>query len=138
LTSSVPSRPVPTTRQQIRDELKEARRETPRSPCVDQTPAEIEAYYGKAQPGDRAAVRQTHGGILRYDITDIQGANPKLGRVYVRGFGAFWMKHGKNCRHPTGQTTLVMPTDAVVAWALDHPQGAFGFVTFKESDYPFP
>jgi hypothetical protein len=90
-----------------------------------------------AQIGDRAVVRQTHSGMLRYDITAIEDVNPKRGRVYVRPHGAFYMKHGKNCRHPTGQTTLVVPTDAVLAWALDHPQGAFGFVTFKESDYPF-
>ena len=135
--SSLPPRTFP-TRQQRREELKEALRNTPRSPCVDQTPAEIEAYYRKVQIGDRAAVRQTHGGMLSYDITEIEGVNSKLGRIYVRSYGAFYMKHGKNCRQPTGQTTLVVPTDAVVTWALHNPRGAFGFMTFKASDYPFP
>jgi hypothetical protein len=118
--------------------MKEARRNTPRSPCVDQTPAEIEAYYRNAPIGAPAAVRQTHGRMLRYDVTDIERVNPKLGRLYVRVHGAFYMKHGKNCWEPKGQTTLVVPTEAVVAWALEHPHGAFGFATFKESDYPFP
>ncbi len=75
--------------------------------------------------------------MLRYDIMEIESVNQKLGRVYVRTYGAFYMKHGKNCWEPKGQTTLVVPTETVVAWALEHPHGGFGFVTFKASDYPF-
>lgn len=131
--SSRPSRPFP-THQQRRDALKEALRNTPHSPCVDQTEADIEAYYRKAQIGELAAVRRTHGGMLYYEITEIDGTTPKLGRVYVRAHGAFYMKHGKNCREPKGQTTLVVPTAPVVAWALEYPRGAFGFATFKASD----
>jgi len=72
--------------------------------------------------------------MLRYDITAIERVNPELGRVYVRTHGAFYMKHGKNCWEPTGQTTLVVPTEPVVAWALEHPHGDFGFVTLRASD----
>jgi hypothetical protein len=135
--SSPLSRPFPTCQQRT-DELNDALRNTPRSPCVDQMEADIEAYYRKAQIGELAAVRRTHGGMLYYEITEIGGTNPKLGRVYVRGHGAFYMKHGKNCWQPKGQTTLVVPTGPVVAWALEYPGGAFGFMTFKASDYPFP
>jgi hypothetical protein len=135
--SSPPSRPFP-TRQQRRDELKEALRNSPRSPCVAQTPADIEAYYRNAKIGDPAAVRHTQYGLLQYDITDIEGVNSQRGRVYVRAAGAFYMKHGKNCWHPKGQTDLVVPTDAVVAWAKEHPRGATGFSIFKAEDYPFP
>jgi hypothetical protein len=134
--SSVPLRPFPTSKQR-RPELTEALQNAPGSPCIDQTQADIEAYYRKAQIGTRAAVRQTHGGVLRYDLTEIDGTNPKLGRLYVRAHGAFYMKHGKNCWHPTGQTRLVVPNDAVVAWALEHPTGALGFVTFEEGDCSF-
>ena len=48
------------------------------------------------------------------------------------------MKHAKNCRHPKGQTDIVVPTDAVVAWAKEHPCGATGSSIFKGGDYPFP
>ena len=65
------SRPFPTTRRQAMDEIRESLRNGPRSPSVDQTPAEIEGYYRNVQIGDRAAVRETQGGILVYDITDI-------------------------------------------------------------------
>ena len=131
-----PSHPFPTS-QQRRDELKEALRNTPRSPCVDQTQVDIETYYRKAQIGDRVAVRQTQDGMLYYDITEIVGTNPRLGRVYVRTHGAFYMKHGKNCWHPTGRKTLVVPTESVVAWAIENPRGAFGFSIFKADEYPF-
>jgi hypothetical protein len=83
-------------------------------------------------------VRHPQYGVLQYDIADIEGVNPKRGRVYVRTAGAFYMKHGKNCWHPKGQTDLVVPTDAVVAWAKEHPHGATGFSIFKAEDYPFP
>jgi hypothetical protein len=56
-------------------------------------------------------------------ITEIEGRNPRTGRVYVKGFGAFYMKSGKNCFHPKGQTTVVLPTEPVRQWAAANPSG---------------
>jgi len=131
-----PPRPLPTTRQQVIDELKEARRKNPRpqSPCITQTPGEIEAYYRNSEVGARAVVRQMHSGVLEYRLTAIESRNPASGRVYLLNEGGFYMKSGKNCHHPTGQKRLVTPTEAVLAWAAEYPRGAFGFVTYPKPD----
>jgi hypothetical protein len=114
----------------------EALRNGPRSPCVDQSAADVEAYYRNVQPGDRAAVRHTQDGILRYDILSIREVNPRIGRIYL-SLGAFFMKSGKKYSAPTGQTQLVVPTESVLAWAEAHPDGASGYATFKADEYPF-
>lgn len=103
----------------------------PVSPCIDQTEQDIEAYYRHAKIGQTAVVRHTQGHMLRYVISEIEGGN--RGRVYVRNAGAFYMKHGKNCFHPKGQTTLVVPTDEVLAWAKEHPQGEFGYSVYRST-----
>lgn len=106
----------------------------PSSPCSGQTSAEIAAYYRNAAIGARAVVRQTHGGLLQYKITEIERQNLAIGRVYVRDHGAFYTKHGKNCFHPTGQTRLVVPTESVRAFAAKHPNGEFGYDTRLPAD----
>lgn len=85
--------------------------------------AEIERYYRTAPVGAAAVVKQTQGGILLFHLAEIELRKPELGRVYIRGHGAFYMKHGKNCFHPKGQTTLVPPDEATLAWARAHPMG---------------
>ena len=75
--------------------------------------------------------------ILRYEIMHIDGVNPQRRKIYLR-LGAFFMKSGKKYSAPTGKTTLVVPTDAVVAWANEHPRGAVGFATSKAEDYSIP
>jgi len=105
--------------------------EGPFSPCIDQTKAEIEAYYRNAPIGAAAIVRHTQGHLLQYVVTEIEARNPKRGRVYIRGAGAFYMKSGANCFHPKGQTTLVVPTDAVLAWAKEHPRGELDIGTIR-------
>ncbi len=107
--------------------------ERPLSPCARQTPEEVEDYYRNQPEGSPAAVRRTHGGILDYTITTFGLRRTRSGRINVEGFGDFFMKSGKNCWAPTGQTNLVVPTEAVVAWAAEHPRGATGF-----SIYPDP
>jgi hypothetical protein len=109
-----------------REALEEYRKEQPKSPCCEQTREEIENYYRHAPVGSAAAVRHTQHGFLRYDITDIEGRNPQRGRVYIRDHGAFYMEHGKNCYHPKGKTSLVVPTDAVIAWAKEQGDGSDG------------
>lgn len=135
MSAQFPPRPLPTTRQQASDQLKEARRNNPRpqSPCITQTPGEIEAYYRNAEVGACAVVRQMHSGVLEYRLTTIESRNPASGLVYLPNEGSFYMKSGKNRRHPMGQRRLVTPTEAVLAWTAEHPRGAFGFVTHMEN-----
>lgn len=101
------------------------------SPCVDQTKGDIEAYYRATPVGAVAVVRHTQGHLLQYDVTEIEGRNAKIGRVYIRNAGAFHMKSGVNCFHPKGQTTLVVPTEAVLAWVKEHPRGEFDIATTR-------
>lgn len=105
------------------------------SPCALQTEQEIEAYYRNAVSGDVAVVRETQYNMLVYKVTDVEGTNPQSGRTYIRQHGAFYMKSGKNCFHPKGQTSLVVPTPEVLRWAEEHPQGEFGYVTFTPEQY---
>lgn len=100
------------------------------SPCAYQTAEDIAAYYKAADVGAVAVVRNTQYHMLEYIVTEIEGMNPRLGRVYVRGAGAFYAKSGRNCFHPKGQTSLVVPTDAVLEWARAHPRGDLDWWTF--------
>jgi hypothetical protein len=44
------------------------------------------------------------------------------------------MKSGIYCRHPTGKTSLVVPTQAVISWTDEHPKwGAAGYVVADNS-----
>lgn len=101
------------------------------SPCVDQTEAEIARYYRSAPMGAVAVVRHTQGGLLQYDVTEVEGQNPGRGRVYIKNAGAFYAKHGRNCYQPKGQTALVVPTPAVLEWARAHPRGEFGLSIYR-------
>lgn len=116
-----------------RIEANELANPRPLSPCVDQTATEIAKYYREAEIGRAAVVRHTQGGWLRYDLTVIDGRNPKTGRVYVTNGGAFYMKSGANCFHPKGQTTLVVPTEEVLTWIAGHPTGAVGVSVYRPS-----
>ena len=128
---------VPKTRKEAIEMLRQDRIANPRplSPCARQTEDDIAAYYRGADIGAAAVVRQTHGGLLLYHVTAIDGSKPERGRVYIRNHGAFYSKHGKNCFHPTGQTTLVVPTEEVLAWADAHPRGEFG-VSIHSDPWP--
>lgn len=102
-----------------------------KSPCVNQTEAEIATYYGSANVGDEAMVRQTQGHVLYYTLAKITGFKPERGRVYVDNFGAFYTKHGRNCFHPKGQTTLVVPTPEIRAWMKANPTGKMNVSVFS-------
>lgn len=115
--------------------LREYREQHPRplSPCIDQTGADVAAYYRGAAVGAPAVVRQTQYGRLQYHVTEVEGGNPRSGRIYIKGHGAFYAKSGKNCFHPTGQTSLVVPTAEVLAWAAAHPQGEYDIQCWKDT-----
>lgn len=104
---------------------------TPLSPCIDQILEEVAGYYRSAPLGASAVVRETQYGLLRYHVAKIVGSKPECGRVYVSNFGAFYMKSGKNCFHPTGQTQLVVPTEKVLAWIIEHPSGQPGVAIYR-------
>ena len=108
--------------------VEEYRRQQPKSPCYEQTREEIENYYRHAPVGSPAAVRDTRYGFLCYEIVEIEGG--RRGRIFTRDHGSFYMKHGRNCYHPKGQTSLVVPTEAVVAWAKEHPSGEMGYAVY--------
>ncbi|MEI9418093.1 hypothetical protein [Mesorhizobium sp. Cs1321R2N1] len=103
----------------------------PVSPCIEQTQKDIEAYYRNAEIGQIAVVRHTQHHMLFYRVSEIESRDPPC--IYVRNGGAFYMKSGKSRYHPTGQTTLVVPTDEVLAWAKEHPQGELGYSVFRST-----
>lgn len=131
--TKLPLPPLRRVPQALKKELEEYRKAnpTPRSPCIDQTEAEIEAYYRTVPLGMNAVVRNTQGHGLVYHLAEVEGTNPARGRVYVKGHGAFYMKHGKNCYHPTGQVSLVVPTQEVLQWTKEHPRGEMGYTIFR-------
>ncbi|MET2825736.1 hypothetical protein [Mesorhizobium shangrilense] len=102
------------------------------SPCAHQTEKEIEKYYRSTPEGSVAVVRRTHGGILTYEVATFGLRRTSSGRINVGNSGDFYMKSGKNCWEPTGQTGLVVPTNEVMAWAKDHPSGEMGYTIYPE------
>lgn len=104
------------------------------SPCMDQTVKDVEAYYGVADVGAVAVVRQTQNHQVKYSVSSIGAVPVRSGRVYVEGFGAFYRKNGKNCFHPTGQTRLVVPTEQVLSWAAAHPCGEGGVRYWRKDE----
>lgn len=63
-------------------------------------------------PSGFAVIRETQGGMVEYTRTRV--LNVRRGRVYVEykpawGGRGFYLKTGKNCLQPTGQTRLVLP-----------------------------
>jgi hypothetical protein len=98
-------------------------------PSSDQTPDQIAKYYRNAVNGAPAALRHTQYGRLRFTVTEIEGITHRSGRVYVRqgcewGGKGFYVKSGKSCDAPTGQTHLVVPTPEILSWIERHPDGS--------------
>lgn len=132
---------VPTTRKRQIDpaaNLAEHRASGKRkiSPCAYQTQEQIEAYYRKVSKGAVAVVRQTQHYMLIYSVTEVEYVTPHTGRLCVTYHGLFFMKSGKNCHHPTGKTTLVVPTREVLKWAEAHPRGELDWSCFPPEQSP--
>jgi hypothetical protein len=95
-------------------------------PSRDQTPDQIEGYLRSREVGDTVAIRSTQNHMLDFHVAEVTGI--KRGRLYTDNAGstgglAWHLKSGKNCFHPKGQSTLVIPTDAVRAFIERHPRG---------------
>jgi hypothetical protein len=107
----------------------------PGDPSNDQTQEQIAEYYRNAAEGAPAVIRETYGSSLTFKVTKVTGSNPRLGRVYVdehTAYGglAYYIKTGKNCRAPKGQTSLVVPTEPVLQHAQKHPRGEIIMVDY--------
>ena len=102
-------------------------------PAKDQSPEEIEKFMRSLKEGDEVAIHnaQGGGGLLSIHIAKVSEVRPR-GRLWTDRSGDFgadnrwFMKSGKNCGAPTGQSRLVIPTDEVRRYAqerrfaLDH------------------
>ncbi len=95
-------------------------------PSNTQTADAISAHYRNANVGDIAVIRETYGGFLRFRLTKTDAI--KGPRVYLvdgvpYGGPAFYLATGKNCRSPTGQAHLVIPTQPILDFAAANPNG---------------
>lgn len=88
----------------------------PGDPSAGQAQEQIASYYRNAKVGDVAVIRETYARHLWFVVTTVDGANPKIGRVYLKdapksGYGgvAFYMKSGKNCYSPRGRPQWSCP-----------------------------
>jgi hypothetical protein len=132
---------LPKVPQETIDAMHEYRMKNPRPllPCVDQTEDDVAAYYRAAEVGAEAVVRQGYGGMTTYYPGKVTGKNARAGRVYVDcrhgGGAAFYMKHGRNCFHPKGQTDLVVPTAEIAAWIEKHPHGSSAYTSIRGPEH---
>lgn len=104
-------------------------------PAEGQTLEAIEKYLRNAQENDEVAIRNTHGGILSFKIAKVTGTKPSSGRLYtdtsgLTGGTAWYMKHGKNAFHPTGQSRLFVPTEKVRSFIENNPTGVMTYKTY--------
>jgi hypothetical protein len=72
-------------------------------PTEDQTELTIGRFLKVVQIGDEVAIRETHGGLY----TQAQG--------YAGN--SWYVRTGRSCWYPTGQSHLVEPTPAVRAFS---------------------
>jgi hypothetical protein len=88
-------------------------------PTEDQTELTIGRFLKVVQIGDEVAIRETHGGLLRFILTTVTGL--KKGRLYTQAQGyagnSWYVRTGRSCWYPTGQSHLVEPTPAVRAFS---------------------
>jgi hypothetical protein len=110
----------------IRDARLRAQRRPEDDPSNTQTADAISAHFRNAKVGDIAVIRETYFDFLNFRLTEIDAM--KSGRVYLvdgapYGGPAFYLKSGKNCRSPTGQAHLVIPTQPILDFAAANPNG---------------
>lgn len=100
----------------------------PRDPSHGQTAEEIERYYSNVKIGDLAAVRNSQYGRLEIKITTVSNTNPEAGSIHLNdeaawGGVAYSVKSGKNFYAPNSQSSLIVPSEKVAAWAKANPRG---------------
>jgi len=95
-------------------------------PSNTQTADTISAHYRNAKVGDVAVIRETYVRSLNFRLTTIDAIKGRF--VYLAdkpsyGGPAFYLSSGKNCRSPTGQAHLVIPTQPILDFAAANPNG---------------
>jgi hypothetical protein len=110
----------------ILDALRHAQRRPEDDPSNTQTAEAISTHYRNAGVGDVAVVRETYAGFLNFRHTTIEAIKgPRVYLAYEPMYGgpAFYLASGKNCRSPTGQAHLVIPTRQIRDFAAANPNG---------------
>ena len=97
-------------------------------PAAGQTPRQVEEYLRSVKVGGVVAIRNTQYEQLEYQLTKVTGVSPRGQRLYTEhsagwGGSAWYRRFGKNCRAPTGQSRLVIPTPEVEQFVADYPRG---------------
>ena len=104
-----------------RQYIKEWRATQIPTPCADQTVEQKEQYYRTALIGAAAIVRDTRGQWLRYTIEKIERRLVKT--VVIFGVGSFYMASCTQYHCTGGGRTLVRPTDGLLGWINENPEG---------------
>jgi hypothetical protein len=98
-------------------------------PSHGQTAEEIERYYRNVKIGDLAAIRSSQHARLEIKITTVSNTNPKVGSIHLNdaavwGGAAYSVESGKSFYASSGQSSLIIPNEKVLAWAKANPRGA--------------
>jgi hypothetical protein len=98
-------------------------------PSRGQTAEEIERYYRNVKIGDLAAIRSRQYGRLEIKVTTVSNINPEIGRIHLNddavwGGVAYSVESGKSYYASSGQSSLIIPDEKVMAWAKANPRGA--------------
>lgn len=94
-------------------------------PAADQSVEEIEAFLRSRVVGDEVAIHNPQGGLRLLSIELAKVTEVRLrGRLWTDksahyGDNRWFVKSGKNCGAPTGQSRLVMPTEDVRRYATE-------------------
>jgi hypothetical protein len=94
-------------------------------PSIGQTVEAIEAHYSVCKIGTKAAIRNTHAGMLHFTETEIVSRGTRTVNVKcipASGGTAFYF-NGKNFKFSRGQSTLVIWTQSIADWNKKHPVG---------------
>ena len=95
-------------------------------PTEGQTEASIGKFLRTVTVGDDVAIRETHRGLLRFILTKV--ASIKKGRLYTEQSGyagdSWYIRTGRSCWYPKGQSHLVEPTSGVRDFIKQHEYGS--------------
>ena len=87
-------------------------------PCKDQSSDNIYVWAQRLSVGDQVALKTTSSHLyVEYKLGEVEALTDNGRRVMVKGVGTFWRTKkaiGKNCFHPKGQLTMIMPTSSVI------------------------
>jgi hypothetical protein len=104
--------------------------ELPADPAFGQSERTIAAYLLNSCEGNEVAIRNAQGLGVMYVVTTIESISRDKGRLYTAieaplGGKGWYLKTGKHCRHPKGQSRLVEPTEEIRNFARQNPMGRF-------------